>query len=94
MNGSSGGGSSVGASAGDVVTAAEALFRKIRCAVATQYAPATLKSTFLDPMTDRLALEVSLDLFARSDGDFGGMFSGERCAGTVWWERKSMPEWV
>ncbi|KAG2498836.1 hypothetical protein HYH03_003029 [Edaphochlamys debaryana] len=65
----------VGPSSDDVVAAAESLFRKIRCAVATQYAPATLKSTFLDPMTERLALEVSLDMFARSDADFGGMFS-------------------
>lgn len=56
---------------------AEGLFRKIRCAVATQYAPATLKSTFLDPMTEKLALDVSLDLFGRSDVDFGAMFSGE-----------------
>ncbi len=65
-----------------MVAAAESLFRKIRCSVATQYAPATLKSTFLDPMTDRLGIEVSLDLFARNDGDFGTMFSGEavRCA--------------
>ncbi|KAG2453441.1 hypothetical protein HYH02_001663 [Chlamydomonas schloesseri] len=67
-----GGGAS---SSDDVVSASEALFRKIRLAVATQYAPATLKSTFLDPMTDRLGLEVSLDLFARSDSDFGAMFS-------------------
>ncbi|KXZ53084.1 hypothetical protein GPECTOR_8g76 [Gonium pectorale] len=65
----------VGSTADDVVSAAQALFRKIRCAVATQYAPATLKSTFLDPMTDRLGLETSLDLFARSDSDFGSMFS-------------------
>ncbi|GLI64442.1 hypothetical protein VaNZ11_007713 [Volvox africanus] len=71
----SAGGSSVGSSHDDVILAAESLFRKIRCAVATQYAPATLKSTFLDPMTDRLALEVSLDLFARTDADFGSMFS-------------------
>lgn len=71
------GGSSVGSTAEDVLSAAESLFRKIRCAVATQYAPATLKSTFLDPMTDKLALEISLDLFARSDADFGGMFSGK-----------------
>ncbi|KAG2439371.1 hypothetical protein HXX76_004729 [Chlamydomonas incerta] len=68
-----GGGAS--SSSDDVVSASEALFRKIRLAVATQYAPATLKSTFLDPMTDRLGLEVSLELFARSDGDFGAMFS-------------------
>ncbi|EFJ45494.1 dynamin-related GTPase [Volvox carteri f. nagariensis] len=74
-NGVSAGGSSVGSSADDVISAAESLFRKIRCAVATQYAPATLKSTFLDPMSDRLALEVSLDLFARNDADFGSMFS-------------------
>ncbi|GLC43138.1 hypothetical protein PLESTM_001434900 [Pleodorina starrii] len=72
-NGHSAGGNS--SSADDVLMSAEKLFRKIRCAVATQYAPATLKSTFLDPMTDKLALEVSLDLFARSDADFGGMFS-------------------
>ncbi|GIL90632.1 hypothetical protein Vretifemale_18411 [Volvox reticuliferus] len=75
-NGASEGGNSVGSSYDDVISAAESLFRKIRCAVATQYAPATLKSTFLDPMTDRLALEVSLDLFARTDADFGSMFSG------------------
>ncbi|GIL90629.1 hypothetical protein Vretimale_15765 [Volvox reticuliferus] len=74
-NGASEGGNSVGSSYDDVISAAESLFRKIRCAVATQYAPATLKSTFLDPMTDRLALEVSLDLFARTDADFGSMFS-------------------
>lgn len=64
------------ASSDDVLSVAESLFRKIRCAVAMQYAPSTLKSTFLDPMHDRLALEVALELFARSDAEFGAMFSG------------------
>jgi hypothetical protein len=59
----------------DVTRYAERLFNKIRHAVAAQNAPATLKSAFLDPINERLATEVSIELFAKADADFMTMFT-------------------
>lgn len=67
----------------DVLEVAEGLFRKIRASVACTYAPTTLKSNFLAPVHDRLQLEVALDLFARTDGEFMAMFNGGCGAGLV-----------
>ena len=49
--------------------------RMLTCRVRTQAA-------FLDPLKTRLALEVSLDLFARSDVEFMAMFTGG-CVGVT-----------
>jgi hypothetical protein len=59
----------------DVIKYAESLFRKIKFAVAQQHALTVLKASFLDPVQERLGLEVSLELFARSDQDFMTMFT-------------------
>lgn len=59
----------------DVIKYAEALFRKIKRSVAQQHAMTALKASFLDPVHERLNLEVSLELFARSDTDFMTMFT-------------------
>lgn len=61
---------------GDVITYAERLFCRIRQTVACQAAPTTLKAAFLDPVSDSMATEVALDLFAKSDADFMHMFTG------------------
>jgi hypothetical protein len=61
----------------DVIRYAERLFAKIRQAVACQQCPTTLKAAFLDPVQERLALEVQLELFAKPDAEFMGMFTGE-----------------
>jgi hypothetical protein len=67
----------------DVVRYAERLFCRIRQAVACQQCPTTLKAAFLDPVAERLALEVQLELFARPDGEFMAMFTGGRRAWLV-----------
>jgi hypothetical protein len=41
-----------------------------------QAAPTTLKAAFLEPMCTDLATEVSLELFAKTDTEFMGMFTG------------------
>lgn len=61
----------------DVIRYAERLFRKIRQAVAQQAAPTVLKSSFLDPVNERLHLDVQLELFARPDTEFMSLFNGE-----------------
>ncbi|KAK9832230.1 hypothetical protein WJX74_003725 [Apatococcus lobatus] len=53
----------------------ERLFARIRQAVAVQAAPATLRSAFLEPISQRLAGDLSLELFARRDEDVMGMFA-------------------
>lgn len=60
---------------GDVLQYAERLFGRIRTAVAVQAAPTTLKAAFLDPITEDLATDVALELFARSDQDYLAMFT-------------------
>lgn len=55
----------------------ERLFARIRQAVAVQAAPATLRSAFLEPISQRLAGDLSLELFARRDDDVMGMFAGQ-----------------
>ncbi|MEW5303991.1 MAG: hypothetical protein WDW38_003211 [Sanguina aurantia] len=59
----------------DVIRYAERLFRKIRQAVAQQAAPTVLKSSFLDPVNERLHLDVQLELFARPDAEFMSLFN-------------------
>ncbi len=60
----------------EVIRRAETLFNRLRYAVAQQSAPTTLKAAFLEPIKTRLGLEVSLELFARSDEQFMAMFTG------------------
>ncbi len=60
----------------DVIKRAERLFNRLRYSVAQQSAPTTLKAAYLDPIKTRLGLEVSLDLFAKSDEQFMSMFTG------------------
>lgn len=38
--------------------------------------PATLKSAFLEPVSARLAPELCVDMFGRTDADFMAMFTG------------------
>ncbi|GAX74014.1 hypothetical protein CEUSTIGMA_g1464.t1 [Chlamydomonas eustigma] len=59
----------------DVIRRAESLFNKIRYSVAQQTAPTTLKSAFLDPIKERMSMEVLVEMFARSDADFMAMFT-------------------
>ena len=61
----------------EVLACAERLFGRVRAAVAGQAAPATLKAALLAPMGDELPARVGLELFARTDEDFMGMFTGE-----------------
>ncbi len=61
----------------DVIRRAESLFNKIRYSVAQQTAPTTLKAAFLEPLKERMALDVLVDVFARSDAEFMSMFTGE-----------------
>ena len=67
----------------------ERLFARIRQAVAVQAAPATLRAAFLEPIGQRLAGDLSLELFARRDEDVMGMFAGQlssyphRCSPSV-----------
>ena len=60
----------------DVVGLSQRLFSQIKYLVAQQHAPTALKSAFLDPIKERMGIEVALELFARSDQDFMGMFTG------------------
>ena len=46
--------------------------------MAGQAAPATLKSAFLDPVSDSMSTEVALQLFAKTDAEFMQMFAGMR----------------
>ncbi|GBF90887.1 hypothetical protein Rsub_03742 [Raphidocelis subcapitata] len=59
----------------EVVAYAERLFCRIRSSVAGQAAPTTLKAAFLEPMAADLSTSVALELFARTDPDFMGMFT-------------------
>ena len=59
----------------DVVRTAERLFLRIRDSVIQQQAPATLKMCFLEPIKQRLALDLNLELFGKDDGDFLQMFT-------------------
>jgi hypothetical protein len=72
-------GGAVGGGGGyeEVIRSAERLFNRLRYAVAQSSAPTTLKSSFLDPVASRLAHEVAVDLFARTDEQFMAMFAGE-----------------
>ena len=54
----------------------ERLFARIRQAVAVQAAPTTLRSAFLEPISHRLAGDLSLELFARRDEDVMSLFAG------------------
>jgi hypothetical protein len=60
----------------EVVAYAERLFARIRGSVAGQAAPTTLKAAFLEPMCGELSTEVALELFAKTDDQFMGMFTG------------------
>jgi hypothetical protein len=59
----------------DVCRTAERLFLRMRESVVEQHAPATLKTCFLEPIRQRLVLELNVQLFAKSDGDFLHMFT-------------------
>lgn len=74
----------------DVIRYAERLFARIRQAVACQAAPSTLKSAFLDPVHDSLEMEVSLELFARTDVDFMSMFAAAGALASLQAKRDSL----
>ena len=42
-----------------------------------QTAPTTLKAAFLDPVKEKMSLDVLVDVFSKSDAEFMGMFTGE-----------------
>ena len=56
---------------------ASRLFGRIRQTVACQAAPATLKSAFLEPLSTQLAVELSVEMFGRTDEDFMALFTGK-----------------
>jgi hypothetical protein len=79
---------------GDVLQYAERLFGRIRTAVAVQAAPTTLKAAFLDPITEDLATDVALELFARSDQEYLAMFTGEEANGNICLELGKAKQWL
>ena len=59
-----------------VCTRAEELFSQVRQNVVVQTVPATLKSALLDPVSERLAAELSANMFACKDDEFMAFFTG------------------
>ncbi len=60
-----------------VCAMAERHFMAIRRSVAAEEAPATLKAAFLEPISRRLATDLSIHLFARTDQHFMTWFACE-----------------
>lgn len=58
-----------------VCAMAERHFMAIRRSVAAEEAPATLKAAFLEPISRRLATDLSVHLFARTDAHFMTWFA-------------------
>ena len=57
--------------------AAEKMFNRIRQGVTCHAAPSSLKSAFLQPLSSKLASQISIDLLACTDDEFMAMFTGE-----------------
>ena len=56
---------------------AEKMFNKIRQGVTCHAAPSSLKSAFLQPLSTKLASQISIDLLACTDDEFMAMFTGK-----------------
>lgn len=54
---------------------AEKMFNKIRQGVTCHAAPSSLKSAFLQPLSTKLASQISIDLLACTDDEFMAMFT-------------------
>lgn len=74
----------------DVIGYAERLFSRIRQTVAGQAAPATLKSAFLDPVSDCMSTEVAMQLFAKTDAEFMQMFTAAGALAALQGKRDSL----
>ena len=61
---------------GAICGTAEKMFNRIRQGVTCQAAPSSLKSAFLEPLSAKLASQISIDLLACTDQEFMGMFTG------------------
>ena len=55
---------------------AEKMFNRIRQGVTCHAAPSSLKSAFLQPLSSKLASQISIDLLACTDEEFMAMFTG------------------
>lgn len=55
---------------------AEKMFNRIRQGVTCHAAPSSLKSAFLQPLSSKLASQISIDLLACTDDEFMTMFTG------------------
>lgn len=55
---------------------AEKMFNRIRQGVTCHAAPSSLKSAFLQPLSSKLASQISIDLLACTDDEFMAMFTG------------------
>lgn len=56
---------------------AEKMFNRIRQGVTCHAAPSSLKSAFLQPLSSKLASQISIDLLACTDDEFMAMFTGK-----------------
>ena len=70
-------GDQVKSSYGTICGAAEKMFNRIRQGVTCHAAPSSLKSAFLEPLSSKLASQISIDLLACTDDEFMAMFTGK-----------------
>ena len=62
---------------GTICGTAEKMFNRIRQGVTCHAAPSSLKSAFLEPLSSKLASQMSIDLLACTDEEFMAMFTGD-----------------
>ncbi len=62
---------------GTICSTAEKMFNRIRQGVTCHAAPSSLKSAFLQPLSSKLASQISIDLLACTDEEFMAMFTGD-----------------
>lgn len=62
---------------GTICGTAEKMFNRIRQGVTCHAAPSSLKSAFLEPLSSKLASQISIDLLACTDEEFMAMFTGD-----------------
>ncbi|KAL0037146.1 hypothetical protein WJX79_002609 [Trebouxia sp. C0005] len=60
---------------GTICGTAEKMFNRIRQGVTCHAAPSSLKSAFLEPLSSKLASQISIDLLACTDEEFMAMFT-------------------
>ena len=62
----------------NICSTAEKMFNRIRQGVTCHAAPSSLKSAFLEPLSCKLASQISIDLLACTDEEFMAMFTGRQ----------------